>query len=151
MNWENINSFPSLIGGLVHEVMEEEVRGLVGAGYEERNPERTTHGNGYRERQWTTWVGDIDLHIPRLRTGSYFPSFLEPRRRAEKALIGVICDAYVQGVSTRRMERLCRQMGIEHLDKSFVSRLTQGILCEVAAFKSRRLEGEYPYFFVDAR
>jgi transposase-like protein len=86
-----------------------------------------------------------------LRTGSYFPSFLEPRRRAEKALIGVICDAYVQGVSTRRMERLCRQMGIEHLDKSFVSRLTQGILCEVAAFKSRRLEGEYPYFFVDAR
>jgi len=136
---------------IVHKVMEEEVRGLVGAGYKERNPERTTHRNGYRERQWTTRVGDIDLHIPRLRTGSYFPSFLEPRRRAEKALIGVIRDAYVQGVSTRRMERLCRQMGIEHLDKSFVSRLTQGLESEVAAFKSRRLEGEYPYLFVDAR
>jgi len=103
-----------VITGLIHEVMEEEVSRLVGA-------------------------------------GSYFPSFLEPRRRAEKALIGVTREAYFQGVSTRRMERLCRQMGVESLDKSFVSRLTQGLETEVAAFKSRRLEGEYPYLFVDAR
>jgi transposase-like protein len=136
---------------MVHEVMEEEVSGLVGATYGERSSERTTHRNGYRDRPWTTRVGDIDLHIPRLRTGTYFPTFLEPRRRAEMALIGVIREAYVQGVSTRRVERLCRQMGIERLDKSFVSRLTQGLEAEVSAFKDRRLEGDYPYLFVDAR
>lgn len=110
-----------VVGAIVHEVMEAETCGLTGAEYGERSPNRTTHRNGYRDRQWTTRLGDIDLHIPRLREGSYFPSFLEPRRRAEKALIGVIRDAYVQGVSTR-----CRQMGIERLDKSLVSRLTRG-------------------------
>jgi transposase-like protein len=97
-----------LVTTIVHEVMEVEVRAKTGAGYGEHNTERATHRNGYRERQRTTPVGDIDLHIPKLRDGSYFPSFLDPRRRAEKALVGVIQDTYIQGVSTRRMERLCR-------------------------------------------
>jgi transposase-like protein len=136
---------------IVHEVMEAEVSGLTGAGYGKRSEERITQRNGYRERQWTTRVGDIGLQIPKLREGSYFPSFLEPRRRAEKMLIGVIQDAYVQGVSTRRMERVCRQMGIDRLDKSFVSRLTKGIEDEVRAFKERPLSGDFPYVFVDAR
>jgi putative transposase len=136
---------------IVHQVMEAEVSTLTGAGYGERNPERTTHRNGYRERQWTTRLGDINLEIPKLREGSYFPSFLEPRRRAEKALISVIREAYVQGVSTRRVERLCQQMGIERLDKSFVSRLTKGIETEVSIFKARRLEADFPYLFADAR
>ncbi|MFW6243726.1 MAG: IS256 family transposase [Desulfovibrionales bacterium] len=140
-----------LVFEIVHEVMETEVTSLVGAGHGERSKERTTHRNGYRERQWTTRVGDIDLHIPKLRAGSYFPSFLEPRRRAEKALINVIQEAYVQGVSTRRVERLCRQMGIDRMDKSFVSRLAKGIEEDVQAFKSRPLEAEFPYVFVDAR
>lgn len=140
-----------LVTTIVHEVMEVEVRAKTGADYGERNAGRATHRNGYRERQWTTRVGDIDLHIPKVREGSYFPSFLDPRRRAEKALVGVIQDAYVQGVSTRRMERLCRQMGIDRLDKSFVSRMTREIESEVAAFKARPLEGVFPYVFVDAR
>lgn len=136
---------------IVHQVMEAEVSTLTGAGYGERNPDRMTHRNGYRERQWTTRLGDIDLEIPKLREGSYFPSFLEPRRRAEKALVSVIREAYVQGVSTRRVERLCQQMGVERLDKSFVSRLTKGIEAEVSIFKNRRLEADFPYFFADAR
>ncbi len=140
-----------MVTAIVHEVMEAEVSAIAGAGYGERKAERNTHRNGYRERQWTTRVGDIDLHIPKLREGSYFPTFLEPRRRSEKALIGVIKEAYVQGVSTRRVERLCQQMGIERMDKNFVSRMVQDIEAEVLAFKSRPLEGEFPYVFVDAR
>jgi transposase-like protein len=140
-----------LVTVIVHEVMEAEVSAIAGASYGERKAERNTHRNGYRDRQWTTRVGDIDLHIPKLREGSYFPTFLEPRRRAEKALVGVIKEAYVQGVSTRRVERLCQQMGIERMDKNFVSRMVQGIEAEVSAFKSRPLEGEFPYVFADAR
>jgi transposase-like protein len=140
-----------MVTAMVHEVMEVEVNARTGAGYGERNPGRNTHRNGYRDRLWSTRVGDIDLHIPKLREGSYFPTFLEPRRRAEKALISVIQEAYVQGVSTRRVERLCQQMGIDKMDKSFVSRMAKGIEAEVLAFKTRPLEGVFPYVFVDAR
>jgi len=140
-----------VVSMVVHELMEAEVSNMVGAARCERSNERTTYRNGYRQRQWTTRVGDIDVHIPKLREGSYLPSFLEPRRRAEKALIGVIQDAYVQGVSTRRMERLCRQMGIDRVDKSFVSRLTKDIDAEVETFKTRPLKDAFPYLFLDAR
>ena len=136
---------------IVHEVMQSEVTSLVGAAPGERTDRRTTHRNGYRERMWSTRVGDIELHIPKLLEGSYFPSFLEPRRRAERALISVIQEAYVQGVSTRKVDRLCRQMGLDLVDKSFVSRLSKGIEEDVQAFKSRQLEAEFPYVFVDAR
>ena len=140
-----------VVSKIIHELMEAEVSNMVGADRCERSHDRTTYRNGYRQRQWTTRVGDIDVHIPKLREGAYFPSFLEPRRRAEKALIGVIQDAYVQGVSTRRMERLCRQMGIDRVDKSFVSRLTKDIDAEVEALKTRPLKEAFPYVFLDAR
>ena len=141
----------AMISAMVQEFMEAEVSAQIGAGYRQRNTDRSTHRNGYRDRRWTTRVGDIDLQIPKLREGSYFPTFLEPRRRAEKALVSVIRDAYIQGVSTRRVERLCRQMGIDKMDKSSVSRMVQSIESEVLSFKSRPLGGECPYVFVDAR
>ena len=117
----------------------------------ERTPARLTHRNGYRARAWDTRVGELELHIPRLRTGSYFPSFLEPRRRGEQALVAVVQEAYVNGVSTRRVDRLVEQLGIAGMSKDQVSRLCRGLDTQVRAFRERPLEGRYPYLWLDAK
>jgi putative transposase len=133
-------------------LMEAEVTELTGVPKGERAPERRlTTRNGYRERRWDTRVGTIDLAIPRVRDGSYFPSLLEPRRRAERALLSVVCEAYVAGVSTRRVEGLVEALGVASMSKSEVSRICSALDAEVAAFRGRSLAGErYPYLFLDA-
>jgi putative transposase len=136
---------------LVQEVMEAEVRVQIGAGRYERTEERATYRNGSRPRAWDTRLGTLPLAIPKLRSGSYFPSFLEPRRRAEQALVSVIAEAYVQGVSTRRVEALVQALGIEGLSKSEVSRLCGVLDAQVSAFRTRRLDADYPYLWLDAR
>jgi transposase-like protein len=135
----------------VHELMDEEVTALVGAERYERSEERVTQRNGVRHRQWDTRVGTVDLAIPRLRQGSYFPSWLEPRRRSEQALVAVVAEAYVQGVSTRKVEALVQTLGIAGISKSEVSRLCASLDDHVTAFRTRRLDAEYPYIFLDAR
>jgi transposase-like protein len=135
---------------LVRELMEIEVSELIGAGHGERTPDRATHRNGYRERRWDTRAGEIDLQIPKLRQGSYFPSFLRPRKRSEQALVAVVQQAYVCGVSTRRVDQLVESLGLR-VSRSEVSRIC-GLLDEqVEAFRQRPLEGRYPYLFVDAK
>lgn len=109
------------VRAMVQELMEAEVRAQIGAGRYERTEERTTQRNGYRLRPWDTRLGSMELAIPKLRTGSYFPNFLEPRRRAEQALVSVVAEAYVQGVSTRKVEALVQSLGIDALSKSEVS------------------------------
>lgn len=131
-------------------LMELEVQAQTGAAKHERSAERKTQRNGYRERVWATRVGEIDLHIPKLRTGSYFPSLLEPRRRAEQALLAVVQQAYVEGVSTRKVDDLVQAMGLTGLDKSAVSRICKGLDEVVQAFRNRPLEGRYPYVWLDA-
>ena len=135
----------------VHELMAEEVGAVVGAGRYERSEERTTQRNGVRHRPWDTRVGTVDLAIPKLRTGSYFPSWLEPRRRGEQALVAVVAEAYLRGVSTRKMEAVVQAMGSAGMSKSEVSRLCASLDSQVKAFRTRRLDGEYPYVFLDAR
>jgi len=135
----------------VQELMDAEVSAQIGAERYERTGERTTRRNGYRHREWDTRVGTLDLAIPKLRTGSYFPSWLEPRRRAEQALIGVIAEAYVQGVSTRKVEALVQALGIAGISASEVSRLCGSLDEQVAAFRTRRLDARYPYLWLDAR
>jgi transposase-like protein len=110
------------VAWMARELMEADVSAQIGAELGERSLERTTHRNGYRSRDWDTRVGSIELAIPKLRQGSYFPSFLEPRRRAEQALVAVVQEAYVNGVSTRKVDRLVEQMGLHHLGKDQVSR-----------------------------
>jgi putative transposase len=112
---------------MVAELMEAEVAAQIGAELGERTPERVAQRNGYRARAWDTRVGELELRIPGLRTGSYFPSFLEPRRRAEQALVAVVQEAYVNGVSTRRVDRLVEQLGIAGMSKDQVSRLCRGL------------------------
>jgi putative transposase len=136
---------------VIAELMEAEVAELAGAGLYERSPERANHRNGYRQRGWDTRVGSLELAIPRLRSGSYFPSFLEPRRRSEQALVAVVAEAYVNGVSTRKVERLVAQLGIESMSRSTVSRLCQVLDEQVQIFRSRPLEGRYPYLWLDAK
>src|SRR5919199_6851012 len=136
---------------LVQELMEAEVRAQIGAERYERTDERTTQRNGYRRRPWDTRVGSLELQIPKLRTGSYFPSWLEPRRRAEQALVAVIAEAYLQGVSTRKVEALVQALGIAGISKSEVSRLAASLDEQVEAFRTRRLDASYPYVWVDAR
>ena len=116
----------------------------------ERSPERTTYRNGHRERVWDTRVGEIPLRIPKLREGNFFPSLLEPRRRAEKALLAVVQAAYVQGVSTRKVDDLLQALGLTGLDKSKVSRICRELDVFVDAFRNRPLEGSYPYLWLDA-
>jgi len=125
---------------------------LTGVAKGERDPERRlTHRNGYRERRWDTRVGTIGLAVPRVRDGSYLPSLLEPRRRAERALLAVVQEAYVQGVSTRRVDDLVRALGIEGISKSEVSRICGALDAEVRAFRSRPLgETAHPYLWLDA-
>jgi len=136
---------------LVQELMEAEVSAQIGAGRYERTEERTTQRNGYRTRPWDTRVGTLDLAIPKLRSGSYFPSWLEARKRGEQALIAVVAEAYVQGVSTRKVEALVQSLGIAGISKSEVSRMAASLDAQVTAFRTRRLDAEYPYVWVDAR
>src|SRR3990172_13372960 len=131
-------------------LMELEVTGHVGAERHERTPARTGQRNGYREREWDTRVGTIDLQVPRVRDGSFFPTLLDPRKRAERALVAVVQEAYVQGVSTRRVDDLVQALGIAGISKSQVSRLCQELDTEVERFRTRRLEGPYPYLWLDA-
>jgi len=140
-----------LVRWAVQELMEAEVSAQIGAGRYERTDERAAQRNGFRPRPWDTRVGTLELQIPKLRTGSYFPSWLEPRRRAEQALVAVIAEAYVQGVSTRKVEALVQALGIAGLSKSEVSRLAASLDAQVEAFRTRRLDAAYPYAWVDAR
>ena len=131
-------------------LMDAEVQALIGAERYQRTDERTTQRNGYRERNWQTRVGDVALQIPKLRNGSYFPSFLEPRRRAERALLAVIQHAYVEGVSTRKVDDLVQALGLSGIDKSTVSRICQELDSAVSAFRNRPLDAVFPYVWFDA-
>src|ERR687883_708058 len=135
---------------LAQEVMEIEVAQHLGAERYERAADRTGERNGYRERTWDTRVGSLELRVPRVRDGSYYPALLEPRRRGERALVAVVQEAYVQGVSTRRVDELVKALGMTGISKSQVSRLCQALDAEVERFRTRRLEGPYPYMWLDA-
>jgi transposase-like protein len=137
---------------IVGELMNAEISAEIGAELGEVNPARVTHRNGYRPRPWETRVGEIELLIPRKRTGpAYFPSFLEPRRRSEQAIVAVVLEAYVNGVSTRKVDRLVEQLGIAGMSKDRVSALCRALDEHVGAFRERPLEGSYPYLWLDAK
>ena len=139
---------------LVEGIMDAEVSGQIGAQHGERSSDRLTHRNGYRSRNWDTRVGTMELRIPKVREGSYFPSLLEPRRRSEKALLAVIQQAYVEGVSTRRVDDLVKSLGCDGISKSQVSRPPQAdrdLDQVVENFLGRPLDGgPYPYVWLDA-
>jgi transposase-like protein len=135
---------------LAEAVMELEVEQHLGAGRHERHAAREGYRNGYRERTWDTRVGTIPLRVPRVRDGSYFPRLLEPRTRGERALVAVVQEAYVGGVSTRRVDALVKSLGMEGISKSQVSRLCSELDAEVERFRSRPLTGSYPYVWLDA-
>jgi putative transposase len=139
-----------MIGFAAHRLMELEVEGLTGAGYGEKNPERLAQRNGYRDRSWETRAGTVELRIPKLRKGSYFPGFLEPRRMAEKVLTAVIQEAYVQGMSTRSVDDLVQAMGMSGISKSQVSRLRANIDDKVKALLQRPIERDWPFLWIDA-
>jgi putative transposase len=134
----------------VERLMDAEVTELIGAAHGERTDDRATHRNGYRSRRWDTRAGELELQIPKLRRGSYFPSFLAPRKRSEQALLQVIQQAYVAGVSTRKVDQVVESLGLR-VSKSEVSRIAQGLDEQVEAFRQRPLEGRYPYLFLDAK
>jgi putative transposase len=139
-----------MIQFVAQRMMEMDIESLCAAFYGERSPERLNSRNGYRERLWETRAGSVELKIPKLRKGSYFPGFLEPRRTAEKALAAVIQEAYIQGVSTRSVDELVKAMGMGGISKSQVSRLCTEIDERVNAFLTRPLEGDWPYLWIDA-
>jgi putative transposase len=147
---------PDLLRAMVKEfaeaLMSADADAVCGAGYGERSPERVNRRNGYRERDWDTRVGSIELAVPKLREGSYFPDWLlQPRRRAEQAFVSVIADAYLAGVSTRRVEKLVQQLGVERMSKSQVSRLAKSLDGIVEDFRTRPLDGApYAYVTLDA-
>lgn len=136
---------------LAQAVMEADFSAQIGAEPGERSPTRRTYRNGHRPRRWDTRAGTIGLRIPKPRTGSYFPGFLEPRRRAERALLSVVCQAYVEGVSTRKVEDLVQALGCEGISKSQVSRICSELDQVVTEFLTRPLEGAYPYLWLDAQ
>src|ERR1700720_4329039 len=139
-----------MISFTAQRLMALEVETLTGAEPGARTPERLNHRNGYRDRDWETRAGTVELHIPKLRKGSYFPAFLEPRRMAEKALTAVVQEAYVQGISTRSVDDLVKAMGMSGISKSQVSRLCEEIDGKVKAFLDRPIEGDWPYLWIDA-
>lgn len=141
----------AMLERVVGELMGAEADAICGAPYGERSPERVNSRNGYRTRRWDTRAGTIELEIPKLRQGSYFPDWLiAPRRRAEKALVAAICDAYLAGVSTRRVDKLVRSLGIEGISRSQVSEIAKGLDEAVEAFRARPLSGPFPYVWLDA-
>jgi transposase-like protein len=144
------NFLRSLAETVLQIIMEADVDGLVGAGRYERTGERSTYRNGYRERSLDTRLGTLNLKVPKLRTGSYFPGFLEPRRTVEKALVAVIQEAWIAGVSTRRVDDLVQAMGVSGISKSSVSKLCKEIDERVLTFLKRPLAGEWPYLWLDA-
>ena len=136
---------------LAQMLMEGQVEQQIGAAKYERTAERTAQRNGYRgPREWDTRVGTVPLAIPKLRTGSYFPSFIEPRRRAEKALLAVVQQAYIEGVSTRKVDDLLQSLGVAGMDKSQVSRVCKELDGLVEEFRNRALNESYPYVWFDA-
>ena len=137
---------------VARELMEAEITTEIGAARGEVSPERTTHRNGYRPRAWETRVGEIELLVPKKREGAaYFPSFLEPRKPAEQALLAVVMEAYVNGVSTRKVDRLVEQLGVHGMSKDRVSEICKVLDERVRAFRERPLEGEFPYLWLDAK
>jgi putative transposase len=138
------------VKAVAQELMEAEISELIGAQRGERTEDRATHRNGYRPRRWDTRAGEIELQIPKIRQGSYFPSFLQPRKRSEQALVSVVQQAYVCGVSTRRVDQLVESLGLR-ISRSEVSRIAGLLDDQVQAFRERPLEGRYPYLFVDAK
>src|SRR5512132_117515 len=147
---EGVDFLRESLRWVVQQLMEAEVSELIGAEHGQRSEERLTHRNGYRSRRWDTRAGELELAIPKIRRGSYFPSFLEPRRRSEQALVSVIQQAYVFGVSTRKVDQLVESLGLR-ISKSEVSRVCAGLDQQVDAFRSRPLEGRYPYVWLDAK
>jgi putative transposase len=148
---EHADVIREAVKAIAAEMMELEVSELIGAGHGERRPhDRATQRNGYRARRWDTRAGEIELQIPKLRQGSYFPGFLEPRRRSEQALLAVVQQAYVCGVSTRRVDQLVESLGLR-ISRSEVSRVCTALDEHVEAFRGRPLEGRYPYLFLDAK
>jgi len=135
----------------LQDLMEADVAARIGADRYERTPDRTTHRNGHRDRDWETRLGTVHLQIPKLRQGSYFPNFLEPRRRSEQALAAVIQEAYVLGVSTRKVDELVQALGMTGISKSTVSALCQSLDARVEAFRTRPLTGPIPYVWLDAK
>ena len=148
---EHADVIREAVKAVAAEMMELEVSELIGAERGERRPDdRATHRNGYRSRRWDTRAGEIELQIPKIRQGSYFPSFLEPRKRGEQALLAVVQQAYVCGVSTRRVDQLVESLGLR-ISRSEVSRVCAALDEHVEAFRTRPLEGRYPYLFLDAK
>ena len=146
----DVDLLREMIRFVAQRLMDMDVETLCGAGYGERTAERINRRNGYRPRLWDTRAGSVDLEIPKLRKGSYFPEFLQPRRTAEKALVAVIQEAYIQGVSTRSVDELVKSFGMTGISKSQVSRLCEQIDERVGAFLDRPIEGEWPYLWLDA-
>jgi putative transposase len=147
---EGLDFLRESLSWVVQQLMEAEVSELIGAERGERTAERLTHRNGYRSRVWSTRAGELELAIPKIRRGSYFPSFLEPRKRSEQALVSVVQEAYVAGVSTRKVDQVVESLGLR-ISKSEVSRICQGLDEQVEAFRNRPLEGRYPYLWLDAK
>lgn len=144
------DDFQLMLSETLRQVMESEIGQVCGAPYASRSAERMNRRNGYRPRLLETRVGTVELAVPKLREGSYLPSFLEPRRRWEQAFVNVVCEAYVHGVSTRKVEELVEAMGAKGMSKSEVSRMAKTLDEQVEAFRSRPLTSKYPYLWLDA-
>src|SRR5664279_1236081 len=146
----DVDVLRQMVQFMAQRLMELDVEQRCGAGYDEKTAERLNSRNGYRERAWDTRAGSVELKIPKLRQGSYFPEFLEPRRTAEKALTAVIQEAYIQGISTRSVDELVKSLGMSGVSKSQVSRLCGELDERVGAFLNRQIEGDWPYLWIDA-